>query len=303
MVISQQPPFSARNRGQHRQIDNAFPETARTGLLHLLYDLVSKEYVDGWPTIANELQRIGRLPPVEYKQLSTDSTRRAREDAETALAGLQWDKVYDFCERLHGRLAREVGYFDGPSDYNIKTTKDEAQAYIAGEIQQILLEEGLAFEFSDGVIRRRGRRHTVDLTTRAQVVLGDQRLASARKHYEKALQFFRDPSKPDYENAVKEAVCTVEAAGKALFPSAKAATLGDLAKWLVTTKDVSVPKALGQTITAVYAYRSGGDGVGHGGASGGVATAEVAEYVLAICASQVIYFVDLANAQESDIPF
>jgi hypothetical protein len=102
---------------------------------------------------------------------------------------------------------------------------------------------------------------------------------------------------------VKEAVCAVEAAGKTLFPAAKAATLGDLAKWLVTTKDVSVPKALGQTITGIYAYRSGGDGVGHGGAAGGVATAEVAEYVLAVCASQIIYLVDLSNAQDVDVPF
>ena len=64
-----------------------------------------------------------------------------------------------------------------------------------------------------------------------------------------------------------------------------------------------MPKALCQTITAVYAYRSGGDGIGHGGASGGAATAEVAEYMLAVCASQVIYLVDLANAPEVDIPF
>jgi hypothetical protein len=76
-----------------------------------------------------------------------------------------------------------------------------------------------------------------------------------------------------------------------------------LAKWLATARDVSVPKALCQTITGIYAYRSGGDGVGHGGASGGAATAEVAEYVLAVCASQVIYLVDLANEQEADVPF
>lgn len=102
---------------------------------------------------------------------------------------------------------------------------------------------------------------------------------------------------------MKEAVCALEAAGKALFPAAKASTLGDLARWLSATKDVSVPKALCQTITGVYAFRSGGDGVGHGGTTGGAATAEVAEYILAISASQIIYLVDLANAQEVEVPF
>ena len=69
-----------------------------------------------------------------------------------------------------------------------------------------------------------------------------------------------------------------------------------------------MPKALTQTITGIYAnlgiyaYRSGGDGVGHGGSAGGAATAEVAEYVLAVCASQIIYLVDVSNAQDNDLP-
>lgn len=97
-------------------------------------------------------------------------------------------------------------------------------------------------------------------------------------------------------------MCAVEAAGKALFPVAKAATLGDLAKWFATTKDYAVPKALLKTIEGIYAYRSGGDGVGHGGATGGTATAEVAEYVLSVSASQIIYLVDLESAND-EIPF
>lgn len=269
----------------------------------MIFDLVSKEYVAGWSEVATELHRIGRLPPAEYDSSSVSSKRKARQDTETALGQLPWDKTYDFCERLHSRLACDIGYYDDNNRYNVKTPRGEVQAYIGNELQRLFSEEGLAFEFSDGVVRRRGRKHTVDMASRAQVVLGDARLSNARKHYDKALQFFRNPSKPDFENAVKEAVCAVEAAGKALFPAAKAATLGDLAKWLATSKDVSVPKALCQTTTGVYAYRSGGDGVGHGGTSGGTSTAEVAEYMLAVCASQVIYLVDLANAQEGEVPF
>ncbi|VWC31031.1 hypothetical protein BLA14095_06301 [Burkholderia lata] len=58
-----------------------------------------------------------------------------------------------------------------------------------------------------------------------------------------------------------------------------------------------------QKLTGVYAFRSGGDGVGHGGANGGKATLEVTEYVLAVCASQIIYLVDLENSMEMDVPF
>jgi len=302
MSNSQQPPFSSRHRGPHRHIDADCPRTARNGLVHLLLDAVEKDYVSGWSAIARELQRIGRFDPVAYSPGSVPDARRARSDAEEVLATLGWEKVYDFCERLHSHLAREVGH-SWNDEYTVVTAKGDVQAYIAAELQRLFLEEGLAFEFVDGAVRRRGRKHSVEMTTRAQVVLGDSRLAAARRHYDKALQFFRSPSKPDYENAVKEAVCAVEAAGKALFPNAKAATLGDLTKWLGTTKEVVVPKALAQTITGIYAYRNGGDGVGHGGSLGGVATPEVAEYVISVCASQVIFLVDVSNTQDSEVPF
>ena len=302
MANSPQVPFSARHRGEHRQIDVDFPASARNGLLHLLYDLVERDFVGGWIAVAKELQRIGRLAPTEYSANSVSSIRQARTDVEAALSTLTWQKAYDLCERLYWHLARDVGYYDNV-EFIVTTSKSDVQAYVGNELQRLFFEEGLAFEFAEGSVRRRGRKHTVDVATRAQVVLGDPRLGDARKHYEKALQFFRSFAKPDYENAVKESVCAVEAAGKALFPASRAATLGDFAKWLASTRDVAVPKALTQTITGIYAYRSGGDGVGHGGASGGRATAEVAEFVLAVCASQIIYLVDVANVQDVDVPF
>jgi hypothetical protein len=295
-------PFSARYRGQHRQIDNSFPDSARTALLHLLYDLEERRYVNGWPAIARELQRIGRQPPTSYSSSSAATEKQAKADVEAALASLKWEKAYDFCERLYGHLSKDAGHWIDNDSFEITTPKSDVQRYISDELERIFLEEGLAFEFSEGFVRRRGRKHTVDQSTRAQVVLGDNRLVGARKHYEKALQFFRHPSNPDYENCVKEAVCAVEATGKVLFPAAKAATLGDLAKWFATTKDYAVPKALVKTIEGIYAYRSGGDGVGHGGATGGAATAEVAEYVLSVSASQIIYLVDVESTSD-DIPF
>lgn len=295
-------PFSARVLGQHRLIDNDFPDSARTALLHILYDLEERKYVAGWPAIARELQRVGRRRPVSYNSSSVAAEKQAKAEAEEVLVALEWEKAYDFCERLYSHLAQDVGHWIDNDNFEITTPKSDVQKYISDELERLFLEEGSAFEFSEGVVRRRGRKHTVDQSTRAQVVLGDSRLASARKHFEKALQFFRHPTKPDYENCAKEAVCAVEAAGKALFPAAKASTLGDLAKWLSTTKDYAVPKGLIRTIEGLYAYRCGGDGVGHGGATGGAATAEVAEYVLSVSASQIIFFVDVERTPD-EVPF
>ena len=38
------------------------------------------------------------------------------------------------------------------------------------------------------------------------------------------------------------------------------------------------------------------------GTTGGAATPDIAEYALAVAASQIILLVDLANSQEDDIP-
>lgn len=295
-------PFSARNRRVQAQIDNDFPRTARAGLHHLLVDVVDKRYVEGWCALAKELQRIARLPPVEYSQSNTRSIQQARDDAETILGNIAWEKLYDFCERLHNHLACAVGDYWNNS-FQEEISKADVRLYISEELQRLFTEENLVFDFSDGVVIRKGRRHTVDKTTNAQSVLSEKPLTSARKHYSKAMKFFQDAANPDYENCVKEAVCAVEAAGKALFPEAKASTLGDLAKWFANTKEVEVPKALIQTFTGLYGYRNGGNGVAHGASEGGTATVDVAEYVLAVSASQIIYLVDLANGREVNIPF
>jgi AbiJ N-terminal domain 4 len=205
-----QIPFSSRNRGAHSRIDGDFPGSGRIGLLHLLHDMIRKKYVEGWVELARELQRIARVEPTNYDSTRVASNHQAQMDSEEILNQLPWDKVYDFCERLHNHLAQEVRRYHDEG-YDTITSLDEVRAFIASELQRLFLEEGLAFEFRDGAVQRRGRRHSVERVSRAEVVLGDPRLVHARKHYDKALQFFRNPAKPDYENAVKEAVCAVEA--------------------------------------------------------------------------------------------
>jgi hypothetical protein len=284
-------PFSARNRGAHAQIDNDCPETTRIGLLHLLHRLVDKNYVEGWPSVDGELRRIARVRP------NTDS------DTERLLLELPWEKVFDFCERLYSHLTQDVYTYNRQvEEWVLTTPKSEVQAYTANELRLLFLEEHLAFEFSDGVVRRRGRRHTADQVSRAELVLGDPRLSTALAHFNKALRYFRNVSQPDPENAVKEAVCAVEATARVLFPSG-GSTLGDVVKSIMGSQVGQLPKSIAQTFHGLYGFRSAGEGVGHGGSAGGAVTKELAEYALAVAASQIVLLVDLAAALEPDVPF
>jgi len=290
-MTDQFPPFSARNRGAHARVDNDCPETARIGLLHLLGQLVDKRYVDDWKIIRSELERIARLRP----GLNTI-------EIDELLLGLPWEKVYDFCERLYSHLTTGVFRYDRETeDTVVITTKTEAQEYVAKELQRLFIEENLAFEFTNGLVRRRGRQHTTEQVVRAEQVLGDPRLLFALKHFNKALRYFRNVSQPDPENVVKEAVCAVEATARALFPDT-GATLGDVVKKISGDEVGQLPKAIAKTFEGLYGFRSGGEGVGHGGAAGGSVTKELAEYTLAVAASQIVLLVDLAAASEP-VPF
>ncbi len=285
------PPFSARNRGAHAQIDNECPESTRIGLLHIVLKAVSQHYVEDNHTVVRELERIARVRPDAYSEI------------DGLLMQLPWDKVFDFCERFYNHLAQDYQRYDRELEALVQvSTKSEAQQYIAGELQRLFLEENLAFEFSDGIVRRRGRRNTADQVSRAEVVLGDPRLAKALGHFNKALRYFRNVSQPDPENVVKEAVCAVEAAARALFPSS-GSTLGDVVKSIAGVGPGQLPKPIAKTFEGLYGFRSAGEGVGHGGAVGGPVTKELAEYALAVAASQIVLLVDLAAALDPDVPF
>jgi hypothetical protein len=121
-------------------------------------------------------------------------------------------------------------------------------------------------------------------------------------HFNKALKYFRNVSEPDYENVVKEAVCSVEATARTLFPSG-GSTLGEIVKSITGREVGQLPKTIANTFHGFYGFRNSGEGVGHGGAAGGPATKELAEYALALAGSQIVVLIDLAATLEPEIPF
>jgi hypothetical protein len=252
---------------------------------------VELRYVEDWKSVAEELKRIARIKPeadIIFDQL---------------LMEIPWDRVFDFCERLHSHLARDVWTYNPEAEDSALTTpRSEVQQYVANELQRLFLEENLVFEFADGLVRRRGRRNTVEQVSRAGLVLGDGRLVAARSHFGKALRYFRNVSQLDPENVIKEAVCAVEATARALFPSG-GSTLGSIVNSITGNEVGQLPQSIAKTFHGMYGFRSAGEGVGHGGATGGAATKELAEYALALCASQIVLLVDIAAASEPDIPF
>jgi hypothetical protein len=297
-------PFSRRFGGSKAWVQEDWPSSARTALLHLLYELVDRRCVGGWIAIDKELRRIAREVPKTYDRELVKSSREAQSSAEAILDSLPWQKVFDFCERLHNHLAiAELTWDDLSNDLEEVASRSDVQREIADELQRLFFEENLGYSFVQGEVRRRGRSHTVHLVERVEPTLGDPRLNGAREHYAKARRYFEHPVKPDYENTVKEAVCAVEAAARSLFPAKGTKTLADVVRHIQGSGKGQLPKPLADTLSGLYGFRNAGNGVSHGGSNGGEATPAIAEYALALAASQVVLLHAIAAELETDVPF
>jgi AbiJ N-terminal domain 4 len=303
--MSVKPPFSRRVVSSSQSwIQDDFPESARTALLHLLHDLIDRNYVGDWIDINKEARRIAREVPGVYDRKKSAASEDARISSENLLYALPWPKMFDFCERLQSHLAAPVRQWDGyNNEWEVLTPREEVQRYIAEELQRIFIEEHLGYSFVEDEVRRRGRYHTNQQIARAEPTLGDPRLNEARTHFAKARQYFDHPSKPDYENSIKEAVCAVEAAARRLFPQTKAKTLGEVVNQIRGSRAGQLPKPIADTLTGLYAFRNSGEGVGHGGSTGGKATQALAEYALAVAASQIILLHTVASEGKDNAPF
>lgn len=295
-------PFSVRNGEVRRSIADDFPMSAKNSLKHLLDEMVEMDYVADWGVLAKELDRILGEAPRDYRANYFTNIAEFRNSVFSSIDYLAWDKLYDFCERLYSKI---VCYSEYTSNGEL-VSEDRVipRSFLEKELRRILREESLAYDFVDGSIVRFGRKNTENLIAKSQTVLDDSRLIEARKHFHKALDFFRNSKGADYENSVKEAVCALEAAGIRLFPESRAKTLSELIGWL---KSDRCPKKLLtpvlNTLSAIYALRGSANGVSHGAASGGEVSPEISEYVMAVCAAQIVLLVSLAPAETDDVPF
>ena len=297
-------PFSVRNLTTHQLKSEVFPSSAAIGLHHIISDCIDRFYIEGWTAVSRELRRILRAPVVHYDKSNTNDIQKAKLYFEETFIKTPWQKRFDFCEAIYLKLAyvpdEEFFHYENQTPF----TLNDAQTYIEKEIQQLFIDELFAYDFIKGTVIQKGRAHTVKTAAQAQYVMNDARLQNARMHYSKALNFFRDRAQPDYENTVKEAVCAIESAGKDLFPQAGVSTLGELINWFKKkNNNFAIPPTLLYTFNSIYALRNSAEGVAHGSTNGGDITKEIAEYILSVSASTIIYLVDLANSLEKEPPF
>ena len=302
--MTDRPSFAQRfGIATTRPIETDFPASARNALMYLLQQLVEKNYVagqdaGGWKSILVELSRIARVP------FSVPEKRSNPDQCSAILGKMPWFAVFTFCERLYSSLLQEDSYYDGYNQEQVlRVSLEVVRKHYTDEINNLLSEENLGYRFVDGVFEKPGRLQTQRNLNKAMTVLGDNRLANARRHFNKAHKFFSNRERPDFENTVKEAVCALESATEALSGVKVSQDFAKEVSKLSGTQPGSIPPPIAQAMTKIYAYRGAGQGVAHGTNEGPTVTRLEAELVLSTVAAFITYLFDFYGEFEEDIPF
>lgn len=273
-----------------QMVDDDFPKSAIPALYWILSDLVGKGYVSGWDEVKKEFGWVARVTVVSVS------------DLEPTLRGLHWTKVFIFCERVHSRLLKEKGRWLN-EEWVEEASLTQVQQYYQETLNELLAEENIAYEFRDGKFYRPGRHQTQKSLAQGFKVLALPELSAAAGHFRKANAFFSSALDPDYPNAVKEAVSALESALKALFPGFASKEFNNTLVKLRGTREGQIPPTIVKGMQALYEFRGAATDVAHGGADGGIVSPEVAELVLSLAASYIVFLVNFRDSQGEEIPF
>lgn len=294
-------PFSQRY-SQHgaTAVDNEVPMTARIAIVHFFDELFDLEYLVGPKQVFREALRSARLPPTE-----PDPNSSWAQDIEGPLNNMEWYRVYEFLETTYEKLLAGVvgpSAFPDDSGEGEKTVSlKEVQTYFAHEVNQILAQENLAYEFVNGQFQKRGRPATQQNLARVGSVLTDPGLYQVREHFSKARKYFSNRENPDYPNSVKESVSALEACFQ-IMTGKPANDFSKAVNSIQGNEPDKMPPPLVSAMSKVHAYRGNAQGAGHASITGSKLTELEAELVLSLSAAFITYLYDLLSEPE-DIPF
>lgn len=276
-------------------ITNDFPETARIGLIFLIKNLVELRYIKTgygnsiYQYINTEIQRIAR-----------DLTSYPDDEITPIIKTMDWDRIFQLMERIFSNLLIEKESYGSEDDY---VPIEAVKQYYTQEVNNLLSEENINFDFANGVFLRKGYIKTQQSVGNTMAVLSDPILIDSRKHYLKALRYFRNIETTDYENVIKEAVCSLESALQGLGVKGIEKKFENSIRTLIGNDKNSVPAPIIESVIKVFGYRNNGNGVAHGNCIGLKVSEKEAELLLSLCGDYITYFYSLLKKSEEDILF
>lgn len=245
------------------------PETVRVGLREILANM-------GWKR------------PSEQRRIICKALRRRPDEnnwsdapinfeVDRLIHGIEWYEFYDICQRI-ARMDEVVdfGYIN-----------QTGLTIFEYELNKLLQEENIGYRMTDGYIDKVGSQAFEEAVGEALGNLQDPQFRAPLDQFQKALGF-RNALPPDYPNAVKEAVNSVE--GVLQIASGK---LGASLPSMLSELQPKLPSHFERIFKGVYGYGCASEGARHSGVGGPVPSAEDAEFIIH-CSSAAIRYI-IAN--------
>lgn len=294
-------PFTTRNGiNATTIIENDLPKDSRVAVFIILNRMIVDGYIaGGWEAVYDELCRSCRF---EFEYIDYNDYMEAFREKMYASA---WERVFVFLERIYVSYIKDVYEYDRNGNrVEIEISAEEIRNKYIEEINTIMLEDNIAYEFIDGEFFRRGRAVTNKNIERTGLILSDIKLERVKTHYSKALIYFRKTKNPDYENSVKEAFCALEIAIEIITGKKVAKNFSAVIRQLKGNNERKIPEPIIDALVKVYGYRNSGLAVSHGAEKGLRVSVFEVELILNLVSSYIVYIYDYFNSLENEeLPF
>ena len=265
-------PFSTRQnlRPERPLIFDDAPESVRYGLRAVLRGL-------GYDTATKQRTILCEALRIPEDQGNWSEYPNVHFEVVELLDAKEWPEFFDALERIPGCIGewRAAEYYEA--------------------VNRLLVEEHVGYRFESGSLVRVGTDEFHAAVETARHALAAPKFEEARRQFERGLEF-RNDFPPDWPNAIKEAVNSVEAVLQIIYGRHGVA----LSTIVTGNVSPSVPGGVNDVFRALYRHGSGTVGARHASIGGNDPTAARAELALHIAAALHAYAVSELFAATSD---
>jgi len=269
------------------QIDSINDEL-RNSLWNLFLDLYEDPYKKYWKKVSEYTAKFFRKVPADelpYRDYEY------RNWLKKYFNSLSWYQVYDFLEFIvsnHVSMTRDYyGYHPGYTDH--KVNKDK----LISRCNLILERELSGYRFISGTLSPISDKTEVAEIEGAINLAEKEGFYGASEHIKTAIDLLGKKPKPDFRNAIKEAISAVESVSKQIAGSNSKGLKGALSE---LCKHTEIHDALRSGFSKLYGYSSDEDGIRHAILDQPNVGFAEAKYMIVSCSAFVNFLIAKADS-------
>ena len=259
----------------------------RNSLWNVLHTLYNHSREDYWRMVAKHVAKFFRKSPVDELPFANCD---CKQWIKSYFYKLQWYEVYDFVEFVvdnHEEMTRKSlihGY-----DYIYHNVR---KPDLLDHLNHILERELSGYRFISGLLSPISDKIEIESIESAIGNADTLGLVGVKEHIRTAIELFGKKPQPDFRNAIKEAISSVESIAKIISGSNSQGLNGALNE---IGKMTDIHGALKGGFIKLYGYSSDEDGVRHAILEQPNIGFAEAKYMIVSCSAFVNYLIEKAN--------